>query len=271
MDIRECPVMDEALSSCLPALAGRLKGVVRCRYEVRILLSADGPVVVVSSDTALDEGVYRAARLLESDGFVGVFVNIHGSLSQLTGPEEIRIEGSDGLPFVVSPSSFGQVNREVNRLIGRQLSDWIAHREFRSALELFGGAGNHSVVLAPHVERYLLSELDLRACDAALKNLALRGLTHVAVEGGEALGVYLRSAEDVDLIVLNPPRQGHRSLCESLAKGRHRGVLYVSCNPATLGRDLDFLRHTGYRLEAAAAFDMFPQTAHVETAVLMTR
>ncbi len=271
VDVSDCPVLEATLSACLPALAARLKKSVRCPYEVRLLQSADGPVAVVSSERSLDERVYTEARRLAKEGLLGVYVNVEGNLSRLAGPSEIRTEGTDGVPFYVSPSSFGQANRGVNRLIGNRISEWIAPLGLRSALELFGGAANHSIVLAPYVGRYIFSELDLRACEVAKRNLALRGLGHVTVEGGEALEVYLRRAKDVDLVVLNPPRQGHRGLCENLVNGNHRAVLYVSCNPSTLARDLEPLRAVGYRLQEAAAFDMFPQTHHVETAVLMTR
>jgi 23S rRNA (uracil1939-C5)-methyltransferase len=228
-------------------------------------------VAILSSEPSLDERVYRAARQLSDHGFLGVFVNVGGNLSQISGPPGVYIEGPDGHPFHISPLSFGQANLGVNRLIGETIAEWIAPREFPSALELFGGASNHTLSLAPHVGRYRFSELDLSACKAAERNLSVRGLSHVAVEGGEALDIYRRWGSGVALVILNPPRQGHRRLCETLAKGNHRAVLYISCNPATLARDLEPLHKAGYHIEEAAGFDMFPQTPHVETAVLMTR
>ena len=71
--------------------------------------------------------------------------------------------------------------------------------------------------------------------------------------------------------MLDPPRRGHLELARKIALGNHRTILYVSCNPATLARDIDPLKAAGYQLKEAAGFDMFPQTPHMEAAVLLAR
>jgi 23S rRNA (uracil1939-C5)-methyltransferase len=91
------------------------------------------------------------------------------------------------------------------------------------------------------------------------------------VHRGEALELYRRHGSGRSAIVLDPPRTGHRELAAAIGRGDHRAVVYVSCDPATLSRDLGELAAGGYRPARARAFDMFPQTSHVEAAVLLER
>jgi tRNA/tmRNA/rRNA uracil-C5-methylase (TrmA/RlmC/RlmD family) len=105
------------------------------------------------------------------------------------------------------------------------------------------------------------------ACDAARANLAARGLTARVVEADAASYAWGATTR---LVVLDPPRTGARAVAERLAASRVPHVVYVSCDPQTLGRDLAVLA-PGYRARSVATFEMFPQTSHVETVVALER
>jgi len=134
-------------------------------------------------------------------------------------------------------------------------------------VEFFAGAGTISVLLAREVGDLVLVESSREACDAARVNLAARGLTGRVVE---------MSAEDypwspaTKLAVLDPPRTGARALAERLGPSRIQHIVYVSCDTQTLARDLKLLA-PAYDVRSVAAFEMFPQTSHVETVVLLER
>jgi 23S rRNA (uracil1939-C5)-methyltransferase len=111
-------------------------------------------------------------------------------------------------------------------------------------------------------------EQDAGACAALRANLAARGLTARVVEG-DALAYPIPAG--VDVALLDPPRTGAPGLLARLAQRKVRRILYVSCNPATLARDLAELHAERYTLSWVEAFEMFPQTAELETLVCATR
>ena len=135
-------------------------------------------------------------------------------------------------------------------------------------LELYSGAGNMSVLLAAGAARFESVESSPSAVEAARENLRSRELPGKLVCGraeGHAKGA------TIDVLVLDPPREGALAALEAALMRRPAKVVYVSCQPSTLGRDLGLLQRAGYALVAVSAFDMFPQTAHLESVVTLTR
>jgi 23S rRNA (uracil1939-C5)-methyltransferase len=113
-------------------------------------------------------------------------------------------------------------------------------------------------------------ESDRAACDALRENLASRSITHVKVVNTDAASAVRAIKKRVPAVVMDPPRAGAPEASEVFAKTPPDRLVYVSCDPPTLGRDLAVLTRA-MTVEQIAGFEMFPQTAHVETAVLLTR
>ncbi len=266
-----CPVLAPALSSVIPHLQSGLLPHLPDRCTLRLAYGGNGSVALVSTDTPLSESFYQAATRLVPTPLAGVVLDVDGIVSTIAGTGDIRQTDPDGHPFITPAGSFGQANPDINRVITDTVLSWIEGREVASALELFAGAGNLSRRYARCIPEVTISELDAAACDAAVENLRIRGLDRVSVEQGDALEVYRRLGDRRELIVLDPPRDGHLALCQAIARGDHRAVIYISCNPATLARDLAPLEQVGYNCTAAMGFDMFPQTPHMEAAVKMER
>jgi 23S rRNA (uracil1939-C5)-methyltransferase len=133
-------------------------------------------------------------------------------------------------------------------------------------LELFAGHGNFSVALAAQASELRAVESDQQAAEACRQNLRERKLGHARVVCDDAA----RGAQGrthVDVVVLDPPRTGARAALSAIVARRPKRIVYVSCDGATLRRDLGELAASGYRVDAAAAFDMFPQTSHLEAVV----
>ena len=271
VNIPACPVLDDRLNAALEQ-TDRLGQAAKLRdAEIRLVLGDAGPVACFSHTGPFPPAFYAAARDAVSSGFAGIWGMSEGIGHVIAGTADLEITGTDDRPFTSPAKSFGQANRGVNRHIADTIRAWLEDRRFETGVELFAGAGNHTVTAAPYINTLTATEIDPDACRAMEINLARRHIDHVCVASGEALEMYETFGKNADLILLNPPRTGHRALAQAVANGRHKAVLYISCNPATLSRDLAELYPAGFTIENVRGFDMFPQTAHMEAAVLLTR
>jgi 23S rRNA (uracil1939-C5)-methyltransferase len=158
-------------------------------------------------------------------------------------------------------ASFAQVNAEMAEILRSYVVARARSYEARTIIDGYAGAGHTALSLSEPGVRVTAIELDADASDWSASRLSEPSRAiHARVEDA------LPGTLPADLVILNPPRAGvdARVTATLEAEAEHlRGVIYVSCNPATLARDLS--RLPGYRIESVHAFDMFPQTAHVET------
>jgi len=273
VDVRSCPVLEPALSRVLEPIAHAVLREAGRGTSLEVRLAGGGGRVIASveSRAPLSQGLYEGCARLVPGELAGLVASADGVGGVVAGEGHLGIVGGDGLPLTVPAGGFGQANEGVNLELARTVAQWVGAGGNETALELFAGAGNLSVALAPLVGRLDTGEIDGRACAAAARNLEARGCASATVHRGEALELYRRHGRGRSAIVLDPPRTGHRELAAAIGQGDHRAVVYVSCDPATLSRDLGELAAGGYRPARARAFDMFPQTAHVEAAVLLER
>jgi 23S rRNA (uracil1939-C5)-methyltransferase len=224
-------------------------------------------------------GVLAAACFarLEDGVRVGAWAGARVTCGEVSRPAVIGdpapcMVGADGEPLLLSPGGFAQAADGPNLLMGRRLAEEIATCSSGKArggrlVELYAGAGNLTVVLARKTPGMIAVESSRHACEAARANLFRRGLDARVVEADAERYVW---SPPTDIVVLDPPRTGARAVVERLAASRVRHVVYVSCDPATLGRDLAVLAGS-YALRSIETFEMFPQTSHVETLVRLER
>jgi 23S rRNA (uracil1939-C5)-methyltransferase len=169
--------------------------------------------------------------------------------------------------------AFEQVNPGQNQALRRLVAEHCRRLAPELALELYAGAGNLTAAAAAHCGRVLAVDSDPDAAALAAEMFA--------PEGGRVRFQCLRAEEFVeraladgltpDLIILDPPRTGAREIMAGIARLAPRAILYISCEPATLARDLKALAPAGYRPISIIPIDMFPQTAHLECVVLVER
>lgn len=177
-----------------------------------------------------------------------------------------RVVGDETYRF--SADAFFQVNHE---LLEALIAAAIGEEKGKTAIDLYCGAGLFTLPLARRFERVIGVEAHPYAADFARRNLEAAKLEDVQVitaRVGDWLAQHAASLGSVDFLLLDPPRTGceNRDIAGILAL-RPARISYVSCDPATLARDLKKLTAAGYSLDSIAAFDMFPQTHHVETVV----
>ena len=180
-----------------------------------------------------------------------------------------------GLKFRLSIPSFYQVNRaQAERLYGKAV-EFAGLTGQETVLDLYCGAGTITLSMAAHAARVIGAEIVPEAIENAQENARLNGVTNAEFFCGDAGAVAQRLAAQQlrpDVVVVDPPRKGlgEEVIPVIAAMGPER-VVYVSCDPGTLARDVKRFAGLGYRTVRAAAVDMFPRTRHVETIVLLQR
>ena len=201
----------------------------------------------------------------------------------LIAAPDARVAGSGtvvehvlGRDFRVEADGFWQVHPQAPRVLVETVLELLAPRPGERALDLYAGVGLFSAFLAEAVGRaggVVSIEGDRRASELAGENLA--DFPQAAVRAGRVDRVLEQgfgSTRSVDVVVLDPPREGaKRKVVEAIAGLGPRAIAYVACDPAALARDLAYFRDAGYELADLRAFDLFPMTHHVECVALLRR
>lgn len=177
-----------------------------------------------------------------------------------------------GLKFKITPFSFFQTNSLGAEVLYDTVRQYIGDTSGQMVFDLYSGTGTIAQILAPVAEHVTGVEIVEEAVEAARENAALNGLSNCDFIAGDVLKVLDTLEGQPDLIVLDPPRDGihPKALPKIIRYGVDR-MVYVSCKPTSLARDLIVLQAGGYRVERMALVDMFPFTGHVETVVLIQR
>lgn len=268
--IEHCPALDPRLDAALPLARALLDGA-EGEGEIAAALGVGGkPVLYVTFRGSLPPRVFAAAEAqVRAGGLAGVALHLEGATTpaKIGDPRPITARG-DG-PLVAPIGGFSQAS-EVGDAVLVERVVALARPEGADVVELFAGSGNLTVALA-HAARHVVAvEQVAAACAAARENVQARSLGgRVKVVEADAESYALPAR--VDLVVLDPPRTGARGAVAEVARRRPPRVVYVSCDPPTLGRDLRTLAGAGYRVEAVEALDLFPGTSHVETVVACAR
>ena len=167
----------------------------------------------------------------------------------------------DGIPIV--NGGFSQSSLLLNRLLVETVHQYVGKAP--SVLDLYCGNGNLTLTLPEKTE---VVGIDHNRIAVKAADRVGRG-TYFA--GQESKMIQHINAGETDVVLLDPPRSGAKALIPALAKSKARAVVYVSCDPATLARDLKGLYEGGWKIVQITALDLFPNTAHVETACLLKR
>ena len=203
----------------------------------------------------------------------GIAVEVPGveALARLGDPDPWTI-AADGEPMRLAPGSFAQANPAVTQQMFAALVAGLDPRTDDRVLELFAGSGTFTFGLARRVAEVVAVETSAAAVQAIEDNARARGVGNVRALRADAEEHTRRARGSFALVVLDPPRTGASAeLCEAIAARRPRKVGYVSCDPRSLGRDLKRFEALGLTVERVTGFDMFPQTAHVETLAILRK
>lgn len=168
-------------------------------------------------------------------------------------------------------SSFSQVNTEQNETLRKIIIEWLQTVPHDRVLELHAGSGNFTFSIAALAREVVAIEVDGRAVRAAKERLANASVTNVQFLRSFAGTITSRVKGTFETIVLDPPRKGAEEALDVIVHYRPQTIIYVSCDPATLARDITRLGKEGWELKRSVPVDMFPQTFHIESVSFLKR
>lgn len=273
VELKNCPILRPELERTIPELRTLLDGS-RGDGEAAVALGAGGaPVLDLRFEGELDGAVFgRVHEAIAEGRWAGARV-WEGDVAKpaVFGDPRPHVVGADGEPLIIAPGGFSQPSLEAGEKLALHAARMVPESE-GPVIELFAGSGTLTVALRAGPLRnatdYLVVEEVAAAREALLHNLERRDLPAVRFNVGDANEVNI--PRGTPLVVLDPPRRGAAGAIAQIAEARVKRVLYVSCDPASLARDLRALGDA-YRCTAAEGFRLFPQTHHVETAMLLER
>ena len=192
----------------------------------------------------------------------------------LWGEEHILMQ-TDDLLFKVSPHSFFQVNTPQMKKLYNKAIEYADLSGEETVFDLYCGVGSISLYMAKKAKKVIGVEIVPPAIDNAKENAEINSISNAEFYCGDCTKVVedlISKGERADVVVVDPPRKGcDEKLLNLINTISPEKIVYVSCNSATLGRDLKVLKEFGYKLEKACAIDLFPQSVHCETVVMLSQ
>jgi len=280
-DLRRCEVLDERIGSLLEELA-RLIETLSIRERLPQIEIAGGDAAmslnfrVLAPPDPADRAQLR--QFGERHGFA-IYLQPGGPdsvQSLVTEPPTLSYRLLNGaLELAFQPDHFIQINAAINRRLVERAGELLDLAPEDRVLDLFCGLGNFTLALAQRAREAVGVEGDSRLVEWAQRNAVRNDIANASFYASDLTGAledqsWLQGG--YDKVLLDPPRSGALELIPRVAALKARRVLYVSCHPATLARDVsEWVHRFGYRLAAAGVLDMFPHTAHVESVAVLVR
>lgn len=258
-------------------------GLLRHIYVRRGAVSKQILVCLVCNGEKLPKVDALLSRLQRIPGFTTLVLSVNTKKGNaVLGDKFVTLYGPGyiedtlcGLNFRLSPRSFYQVNHhQAQRLYETAISlAGIAKED--TVLDLYCGVGTITLAMASAAGKVIGVEVIPQAVEDARDNAHRNGIENAEFfcgDAGQAALELEKNGVRPDVVVVDPPRKGlNADTIEALSRMAPRRIVYVSCDPATLARDVALLKQRGYTLQSAAAADLFPRCAHVETVVLMSK
>lgn len=243
---------------------------------------------IVTSGNALPYGDRLAdelsAKYSEAGiNFIGLIHNVNPKATNvILGNRFKTVSGSDeqteslcGLDFSVRTPSFLQVNHAQTEVLYKTALDFLSATQNETVFDVYCGVGTMTLLAAKTAGKAIGIEYVPEAVGDAKKNAERNGIENAEFIAGAAeriLPELVEKGQTADAVLLDPPRSGaDKDVLTAIAKSGAKRIVYVSCNPETLARDVKILAEQGYMLQKVQSVDMFPQTGHVETIALITR
>lgn len=278
-DVRRCEVLDPRIGGLLEPLSGLVESL-SIREQIPQIEVAGGDAVLALSVRVLavpSEADLAKLRAFSQQYGVTFYLQTGGPDSLLPLQPDppllsYRLPAFD-LDLIFQPSHFIQINAAINRQLIARAGELLDIQPQDRVLDLFCGLGNFTLALARQAREVIGVEGDAHLVEWARHNAARNHVTNAAFYAADLASAlegqpWLQGG--YDKILLDPPRSGALAMMPHLAALAAQRIVYVSCHPATLARDLgELVNHCGYHLESVGVIDMFPHTAHVESIAVL--
>ncbi|HCG99749.1 MAG TPA: hypothetical protein DE036_08205 [Actinobacteria bacterium] len=273
VDIERCPLLVDELNQGLA--------------RIRTALASEPDIFAAISEihATYGDGVFALVRLrpgkqnnnhlndigklLTKSGFDGVVVK--GNTTSAThGKDSLTLPLND-IDYTVSPGSFIQGNWRLNQVMVAHILSQLGSLSGRRVLDLYAGAGNFALPVARSGAEVIAVEESKGAVTDAWRNLERNALTNMSIVRSTLEAFDMRTAGHIDIAIVDPPRSGiGGKVIDNLLELAPETIVYVSCDPATLARDLKWLA-PDYRIDSVRLVDLFPQTYHIESLAFLSR
>ena len=241
-------------------------------------------VCLILNGTRMPEVKEMVAELVKIPGMTSITINVNTKQTNVIMGQEMRsVWGQDyitdyigNVKYQISPLSFFQVNPVQTRKLYERALEYAEVESGETVWDLYCGIGTISLFLAQKAKQVYGVEIVPQAIEDAKRNAALNGFTNAEFYVGKAEEVlpkkYREEGIKADVIVVDPPRKGcDEALLQTIVQMRPKRVVYVSCDSATLARDLKYLTGEGYKIVKGTVVDQFPHTDHTEAGVKLER
>lgn len=240
-------------------------------------------ILVLASPILPSKNNFVKALLKEHPEITTVVLNVNNrGTSMVLGEKDYVLYGKGyiedtlcGKTFRISPQSFYQVNPEQTEVLYNKAMEYAGLTGKEVVFDAYCGTGTIGLIASEHAKQVIGVELNKAAvADARLnaKRNAVKNITFYEKDAGQFMVQMAEERTTVDVVFMDPPRSGSdEAFLSSLVRLAPKRVVYVSCNPETLARDLEYLKKHGYSMKKGVAVDMFPWTGHVETVCLLSK
>ncbi len=275
VELDDCLIADERIRASMTPIGEFVGSLATRATRVEIAVRGELPGLVVAINSS---GRLRAAdrerikAFLSSEGNpVRGLVMFGRGWRRSWGDTRRRFALDEtGTTAQSAGTAFGQINTEGNRILVDLALAMLAPKRSQQVLDLYAGAGNFSLPIARHAGQVFAVESDADAVAAGRESASFHGLSGLRFVERRVERYLAAAPAVVQSAIVNPPRSGLLGSADLLGRLGIPRIVYVSCDPTTLARDLKTLAVHGYRLERAAPVDMFPHTFHVETVCGLT-
>lgn len=260
------------------------KGLLRHIYFRKGFATGEVMACAVINGNSIPNGELLVSLLREKvDGLTSVAVNINKEKTNvILGKETSIIWGEKyirdsllGKDFLISPNSFYQVNHNQCEKLYAKAKDFAGLIGTETVLDLYCGVGTIGLTMAENVKQLVGIEIIPQAIENAKENAKINHITNaqfICADAPKGAEILKKQGVNPDIIILDPPRKGcEKSLFDTIEQLSPKKIVYVSCDSATLARDLAILKEKGYEAKKVSAVDMFPRTPHVECVTLIEK
>ncbi len=259
------------------------KGIIR-NIIIRITRDNKVMVIIVTKKEKLPYKEKLIDILINKDKsnnyeITSIYQNINKKdTSVVLGPKNIKLYGESRIvdyigeyKFFISPKSFFQVNPIQTEILYDKVVEYLNLKGHETVVDLYCGIGTIAIYISKYAKKVYGVEIVKDAIEDAKENTKLNNIDNVEFIQGKSedmLPMLISKGINIDALVVDPPRKGlDKSLINSIVKANPQKIVYVSCNPSTLARDLGYLAEKGYEVKEVQPVDMFPFTTHVECVV----
>lgn len=275
VDIKQCPVLTTSLELLIVPLNRFVKSIEEISKigHIELLEDDSGISVIIRLTSTLGEIIKGRWQAFADEYNVSLYWQEPNEDKVSLNDQEMRRYIVTDTVIEFHPQDFIQVNSEMNQKMVAQAVSWLDLSSQDVVLDLFCGSGNFSFALAKKAKAVIGIELLPSMVENAQRNQHLNKLDNVRFLAADLtkLESVTEIPKGITKVFLDPPRAGAFEFLPNIINSKPDKILYVSCNASTLARDAEFLVANGYQVEKVSLMEMFPQTAHVETMMLLQK